>query len=207
MIPSTAQLRWLRTWTFRLLLAISFIFAVLMLYIVSQFSGTAGGGEWQAGTKNCAIVFGAAVWRGSQPGPAITRRVQTAAALYQQGDVQTIILTGGKGTAKLDSEAEVMRKVALLDGVDPDDVVLEEQARSTWENLLFTKDLVGDCSSIVGISDRYHLARIAYLAKLQGWEDLRTLPAGEVPTLLFELKAVAREAVGLVYYFMYEQLK
>ena len=54
-------------------------------------------------------------------------------------------------------------------GVDPDRITLEEEATSTWENLVYARPLVSDCSSIVGISDRYHLARIQYLAELQDW--------------------------------------
>tara|TARA_Y100000310_G_scaffold339156_1_gene430962 strand:- start:874 stop:1545 length:672 start_codon:yes stop_codon:yes gene_type:complete len=217
MIPSSKQIRWLLRWVFRLALAVFFVLAVLMLYVVSQFDGTgwegdklvipssdegrqAQGNTFTAG--GCAIVFGAAVHRGSTPGPGINRRTETAAGLYHEGELETIILTGGKGSAKLDSEAEVMRRVAMRLGVDPSDIVIEDQAKSTWENLLNTKNLVGDCSTVIGISDRYHLARIQYLAKLQKWEDLRTLPATRGPGFLFEMRAVVREALGLVYYFV-----
>lgn len=211
MIPSRAQCRWLLKCIFRLSLAILFIFSLLMLSVVSRFGGDgkalldaqSGAGNHPGGGE-CAIVFGAAVREGSRPGPGISRRIETAVDLYHAGEIQTIILTGGKGAETLDSEAEVMRKLAMRLGVDPTDLRSEDRARSTWENLLFTRNLVEDCSKVVGISDRYHLARIAYLARLQGWEDLRTLPASRGPGLLFELRAVVREALGLAYYFVTE---
>ncbi|KKW38419.1 MAG: hypothetical protein UY85_C0032G0013 [Candidatus Peribacteria bacterium GW2011_GWB1_54_5] len=116
------------------------------------------------------------------------------------GSIQTIILTGGKGSQIQESEAAVMKKVAMRLGIDSEDLILEDKATSTWENLAFTKELVGDCSSIIAISDRYHLARIEYLAELQEWGNLRTLPAGRVPLLSFEVRAVVREALGHIYY-------
>ncbi|PIQ76559.1 hypothetical protein COV83_02505, partial [Candidatus Peregrinibacteria bacterium CG11_big_fil_rev_8_21_14_0_20_49_14] len=152
---------------------------------------------------DCAVVFGAAVHKGSVPGPGITRRVETAVDLYNKGKVKTIFLTGGKGSEELESEAAVMQKVAMRMGVDPADIVLEDQARSTWENLQLTAPLVADCTSIVGISDRYHLARIAFLADMQGWGNFRTLPAKRVPNPLFETRAAFREALGIVYYSLH----
>jgi vancomycin permeability regulator SanA len=172
-----------------------------MVHITYQF----GGGDPSAtlgvtSSIDCAIVFGAAVHYGNEAGPGIYRRVETAAELYHEGNVHTIFLTGGKGSEKQDSEALVMQRLAMRMGVDLDDLILEDQATSTWENLLYTRGLVEECSSVVGISDRYHLARIQYLAELQEWGDFRTLPATTIPPFQFELRAVTREAFGLVYY-------
>ncbi len=148
--------------------------------------------------KDCAVVFGAAVHNVGDPGPGITRRVKTATDLYHEGKVRKIFLTGGKGDDFKESEAHVMRKVALLEGVDPSDIVLEEQATSTIENILYTKPLTLECESIVGISDRYHLARINMLAGMYDW-SIETFPASPTPTRLFELKAVLREVAAFLY--------
>src|SRR5205807_2057348 len=101
-------------------------------------------------------------------GPGILRRVGTAAELYKEGKVQKIFLTGGKGEGMAESEAGVMRRVALADGIAPKDLVTEEQSHSTEENLRNSLPLMGDCTSIVGVSDRYHLARIELLSLLAG---------------------------------------
>ena len=110
-----------------------------------------------------------------------------------------LFLSGGKADDQHMSEAAVMRAVALDLGVDPVDIVTEDRSRSTWENLANTMPLMGSCDSIVGISDRYHLARIQYLARNQGWEGLRVHPAGEAPPL-FELRSAVREVFALLYY-------
>lgn len=195
MIPGLTHIRWLVRRGLEVCLLCGIILLCIALFVVAQFSGD----EVQY-PVDCAVVFGAAVHKGSVPGPGITRRVEAVANLYNEGHVETIFLTGGKGSELLESEAAVMQKVAMRLGVDPADIVLEDKARSTWQNLQFTGPLAADCGTIVGISDRYHLARIAFLADMQGWENLRTLPASRVANPLFEARAVARESVGIVYY-------
>ncbi|MDD5751478.1 MAG: YdcF family protein [Candidatus Peribacteraceae bacterium] len=148
----------------------------------------------------CGLVFGAAVHGNSQPGPGIARRVETAARLYREGILQQIIMTGGKGRDGVESEAAVMRDFGIAEGIDPDVIVVEDQARSTWENLVYSRPLTASCSTIIGISDRYHLARIEYLAHLQGLQGLQTLPSDISATTAFEIKSLGREVAALLYY-------
>lgn len=150
----------------------------------------------------CGLVFGAAVHRTDDPGPGITRRTSTAARLVHEGMVDRLIFTGGRGAASNESEAAVMRSVAMRRGVDPDLITLEEQATSTWENLVYARPLVSDCSSIVGISDHYHLARIQYLAELQGWGELPVYPADNPPNDAFTMRSVMREVAAMFYYMV-----
>lgn len=150
----------------------------------------------------CGLVFGAAVHRTDDPGPGIMRRTSTAARLVHEGMVERLIFTGGRGAASNESEAAVMRGVAMRKGIDPDVITLEEQAASTWENLVYARPLVSGCRSIVGISDRYHLARIQYLADLQGWGKLTVFPADNPPNRLFMIRSVTREVIALLYYMV-----
>ena len=150
--------------------------------------------------SECGIVFGAAVRGDGSAGPSSLRRVRTAATLFGEGQIERLIITGGRGEGMRFSEARVMFNVALEEGVDPSAIILEEQSRSTWENLLYTKPLVEDCSATVAISDGYHLARIRLLAYQQGWGVLQTYPADLRPPLRDELKNIVREVLGLGYY-------
>jgi|GEM_PF-606493 len=209
----------LRIFLWLIVACVSLVLIILIgltTYVFAHFDGTAGEETVRQGRPSfarldgtsegrgvtCGLVFGAAVHKGSLPGPGIARRVKTATRLYQEGLLQHIILTGGKGDAGVESEAKVMEDVALKYGVAAGDLSLEEQARSTWENLLYSRPLTGSCTTVIGISDRYHLARIAYLASVQGWEDIRTLPSDIEPSWLFEMKSVGREVVALLYYMV-----
>ncbi len=195
MIPTRLHVRFL----LRLLLILGVtggtLLLLLMVYIALKFDGSA------VLPVDCAMVFGAAVHSKDDPGPGITRRVETAANLYHQGLIKRVFLSGGKGDATKESEAQVMRKVALLLGIAPESLKLEEFSTSTWENLEKTRPLMQGCESVVGISDRYHLARIGYLAYLQGWGELQTYPADRRAPWYFEVRSVLREMAGLLYYF------
>lgn len=166
-------------------------------YVMRSFSGNA---EFPV---ECAVVFGAAVFRGSEAGPAIVRRVGEAARLYREGQVERLILTGGKGEGNRKAEAEVMYEQALAGNVSANDIVLEDQARSTWENLEYTKNLTSDCSGVVAISDQYHLGRIKLLALRQGWRGLMTWPAQDHAPVGTEQKGFMREVVAVLYYGLF----
>lgn len=163
-------------------------------HIYSRFDGTA------AFPVDCAVVFGAAVYGSSLPGPAIVRRVGAAAELYREGSVKRIILSGGKGAGNRQSEAQVMLTQAVAQGIAREDIVLEQESHSTWENLLYSRPLTEGCLSTVGVSDRYHLARIELLARRQGWDDLTTAPAGGELIRSFETRSLLREIVAFIYY-------
>ncbi len=159
----------------------------------------------------CGLVFGAGViplrdslgnMVGSVAGPGIQRRTETAAGLYTQNKLKKLILTGGKGEGMRRSEAAVMRDVAVNAGVDPLDIILEDQSTSTRENLLNSRPLTKDCESVLAISDGFHLSRIRFLAWQQGW-DLPTYPVEETINPRFETWSIARETLGILFYSVY----
>ncbi len=170
------------------------LFALSGSYVLMHI----GGSEFPSG--DCAIVFGAGVRRNGSPSPAVERRVRAAADLYRDGRVQRVLLSGGKGDIDRPSEASVMRRVALTQGIAPEDLVLEEQSTSTLENLMFSYPLLQGCQRVMLVSDRYHLARIELLARLIGWRNVSAVGAGEDPPLPTLLRSIAREIVGILYY-------
>ena len=172
---------------------------IISALVIQGFSGDA------ILPAECALVFGAAVHnqRGDLSttpeafaGPGILRRVRTASHLYNEGLVERLIMTGGTGQGMSTSEAEVMREVALEEGIDSKDIVLEEQSHSTIENLFYSQPLTADCASVIGVSDAYHLTRIRLIASGMGWE-LPTYPAQGNPGMSFIVRSVLREAAGI----------
>jgi len=185
------------------LFSVTIIVVVLVgtyLMIYTHFDGTA---ELPA---DCGIVFGAAVYGQNLPGPAITRRVAAAASLWREGSVKRLILSGGRGEGVRESEADVMRALALELGVAGESITIEDQSHSTWENIANSKNLTSGCSSVVGISDQYHLARIELLAWRQGWPELQTAPAQDRPPVESEKRSVLREVFAYLYYVFYIDL-
>ena len=168
--------------------------ALSLLFILTGFDGNA------AFPVDCGLVFGAAISGRNTAGPAIVRRVDGAARLWKDEQIQTLILTGGKGDSWRLSEAAVMRQQAIRDGVDGRDILLEDSARSTKENLAKSLEIVREhCDSVVAISDQYHLARIRLLAKKAGWGSLPTYGVPDRPER-GESKSILREWAAYLYY-------
>ncbi len=194
-----------RSWYHRMMkVFIGFCIFVLGLYlsaygyVVYSFAGNA------SLPVDCAVVFGAAVSRGSQAGPAITRRVAAAADLYRNEQIDRMVLTGGRGEGNTSTEAEVMQRVALQQGIARDDITLENSARNTWENLINSRNLTEDCSSVVAISDQYHLGRIRLLAWRQHWFDLQLYPAQDSePAAGIQRWSFQREVFAVLYYGLF----
>src|SRR5699024_12313863 len=67
---------------------------------------------------------------------------------YQSSDHPIkIIFTGGKGNDELLSEGEAMAKYALEKGLKKEDMIIENKAENTYENLLFSKRLIEEDAS------------------------------------------------------------
>jgi len=60
-------------------------------------------------------------------------RVDLGVRLYHSSYANKILLTGGSTSCET-TEAQLMQRQALSSGVPEDDILLEEQARSTYEN-------------------------------------------------------------------------
>ncbi len=106
------------------------------------------------------IVLGAAVWPNAQPSPALRRRMRHAIALYQGGQGQRLLVTGGLGVHS-PTEAAVMQRLALEAGIPEPCIVLEDQATSTLSSALLCSRLCqqhGWHTALV-VTDAYHLPR------------------------------------------------
>ncbi len=186
----------------RLVRDVSLILGSAALLTVACTAGTIlwHRGGTSDGAAECAIVFGAAVRGADMAGPGINRRIGTAVRLYQEGKLDRLVLSGGKGSEAQESEAAVMRGLALEAGVPLSALSVEEESHSTLENLRNSLPLLADCDTVVGVSDGYHLARIEMLADQVGLPLLRTIPADRSPNLTFEVVSIGREIAAYLWY-------
>ncbi|MBO9607839.1 MAG: YdcF family protein [Paenibacillaceae bacterium] len=115
------------------------------------------------------IVLGASLW-GEEPSPGLKERLDTGLKLYRGGVAAKLIVTGAVDAGGTISEAAGMKRYLVAQGMPEQDVVLEEQARSTLQNLQFSKaimDAAGWKSAIV-ITHRYHGSRALEIARTVG---------------------------------------
>lgn len=116
---------------------------------------------------DAGIVLGAALWNG-EPSPGLRERLDLALELYEEGRFGRFILTGGRDydSAAL-TEAEGMRNYLIAHGVPEDRIVLETEAQSTYDNLLYSKAIMereGMESALI-ITHDFHASRAYDIAR------------------------------------------
>lgn len=119
------------------------------------------------GSANGIIVLGAAINT-----PALYHRTLTGLDLYEQGKAKVMVLSGGKIAESDISEAQYMEKVIKANADAPVNYVIEDQSGNTYENIRNSKAKLGDASSVVIVSDEFHLARAVLLAKRAGFKQV-----------------------------------
>lgn len=127
----------------------------LILFLFSQYDAKI------STPKDCAVVFGAAVWKDNQPSHALYDRTKTGIDLYKNGDVSCLIFSGGPSTYG-EHEAVVMAQMAAEENIPASAVFLDKFGMSTLETF---KNLPAN-KSFVFVSNDFHLARI----KMFGWK-------------------------------------
>jgi len=122
-------------------------------------------------TADAAIVLGAAVWRG-QPSPVFRERINHAIELYQDGQVQNIIFTGGQGAGDDQAESEVARLYAIARGIPEDVIYIETLSTTTYGNLQEADKLAEQHSMhcVLVVSDPLHMKRAVTMAQDLGLE-------------------------------------
>lgn len=88
-------------------------------------------------------------------------RIVHAIDLYKRGHAPKIIITGGSGTLTDTTliESDKLRNFAIQSGVPAADVILEDKARNTAENALYTMQLVDHNSKLLVVTSAFHSRR------------------------------------------------
>lgn len=107
------------------------------------------------------------------------RRTVCGVDLYRQKVAATILVTGGdtRVFGHGPQEAPAMKEWAVRLGVPAEAVLVEDQARTTYENAAGAKRVLGKTGSIVLVTNAAHLPRAAALFRKQGF-DVLPYPCG-----------------------------
>lgn len=120
---------------------------------------------------DAAIVLGAAVWAGT-PSPVLRARLDHALLLFQNKQIERIVVTGGVGRGDNMSEAEASAEYLVSKGVPAEAILLEEQGRSTYESLTVATSLAKQANirTVLLVSDPFHMLRSLKMAQDLGLE-------------------------------------
>lgn len=150
------------------------------------------------------VVLGAGV-HGSTPSLSLRNRIDTAYD-YLTGHPDVVaVLTGGMGEGESITEADCMFDALTARGIDPERLILEENATSTWENLHYSMDLLeqrtGSRPEKIGVlSSEYHLFRASLFAKECG-VGFVGIPA-KTTKISLRINYFMREAAGVWHYLL-----
>jgi uncharacterized SAM-binding protein YcdF (DUF218 family) len=182
-----------------------FVIAVVLLGIsvthtacsIWNFEGASPGA-----TAGAAVVLGASV-QDDKPSQVYQARIDHAVALYKDGRVKVVILTGGTPPGASVADAEVAREYAITLGLPPEHALAETQSRTTRENLLHAQRIAmaqGIKRTII-VSDQLHLKRAMRIARGLGFA---CVPSATPTTRYRSRGAKAKFTVReTLYYYVY----
>ncbi|MBT2642975.1 YdcF family protein [Bacillus sp. ISL-41] len=159
----------------RLMLAIILVLFIFISY--SAFSIWSFSNKVQHVKTDAAVVLGAAAW-GDEPSPVLRERINHSIWLYENGYVDKIIFTGGKGEGAMYAESEVAREYAIKNNVNPEDILIETKSKITEENFSYAYEIAvqQNFRTFTIVSDPLHMKRAMLMAKNTGMEEAYSSP-------------------------------
>lgn len=118
-------------------------------------------------TADVGIVLGASMW-GDAPSPGLKERLEEAKRLYESGQVLRLIVSGGLDDPSFRyTEAEGMQRYLIQHGIPEEHILLENEATSTYENLLLSQQIMNEHGyrTAIIVTHTYHGPRAMEIAR------------------------------------------
>lgn len=143
------------------------------------------------------IVLGARA-NGTEPSGALWYRISSGARYLRNNPDTVAVLSGGQGADEQISEAECMRRKLVDAGIDESRLIIEDRSTDTQQNMIFSRELIGDENARVGIvTNDFHMFRALRLARGAGLEHVYGIPV--VTSKLSWPHYMMREFCGVMY--------
>ena len=179
----------------------------LLFFMTVEVMILTGFGAKPSGDVDAMIVLGAYVHNG-QPSNVCKRRLDAALAYYNEHEDVIVVVTGAKGKAETTSEAYAMGQYLEKHGVPSDQILLEEKATDTSENLKYSYEVLekyyGACDdlSIAVVTNDFHVFRATFLAKRVGFVNPQAIAARDdwkvfTANIVREFFGVVKDGMGI----------
>ncbi|MBQ3574819.1 MAG: YdcF family protein [Clostridia bacterium] len=152
---------------------------------------------------DCIIVLGARVWPDGRMSNTLIYRCVRALEIMRMYPECRLIASGGRGSDEPVSEAEAMRTYFMRADIPEDRIIMEDQSRSTLENLRFSKKIMeamGMETAMIVTSD-YHAERALWMARDLGI-DAAVAAAKSPEKIKSQVKATLKESVSWIKYML-----
>ena len=144
------------------------------------------------------IIHGAGLLDGRRVSKLLKDRLDKAIDVYRMDPTPTkLIPSGGQGPDETISEAEAMKRYLLEQGVPESDIILEDESKTTYENLEKSKRIIDRNSGrkyTALVTSNYHVYRaLRYCRKI----DLVCTGIGSHVALYYWPSALIREFIAI----------
>lgn len=193
-VPRT--IRWIITGLF----SIGFIIFISIESIIIY-----NGHHYDTEKPDYLMILGAGL-RGSSISTSLLYRLETALDFHEIYPDVKIIVSGGKGEGENITEASAMRNFLVDNGVDKSLIIMEDKSTDTYENFLYTKELLEkqgkEDFTITIVSNNFHMYRAKFLASKVGFDTLGyPAPSHKASTLVFHV----REFFGVIKAYIFKR--
>lgn len=158
---------------------ISVILAAFLLHCAAVIAAALVAAKRNTASVPCdvLIILGSRV-DGDTPRADLRARIDAAAEYLKKYPSCIAIGTGGNFRAEQTvSEAQAIKNGLVANGIEPSRVLLEDKARTTYENFLNCKKIIEENASVGILSNTYHLFRAGLIARDSGLENFSLIPA------------------------------
>lgn len=160
------------------------------------------------GEPQVMVILGCQV-KNDGPSQLLRDRLDEALTYLDDHPDLTVVVSGGQGPDEPSTEARAMADYLMEEGVEEDQILLEDQSHNTVQNFRYTAQLLEDQgydlenTQVLVVSNGFHLTRARMLAERTGFEEVSTLaaPSSHLPS---RLKMYIREPLALAKSFLFD---
>ena len=155
------------------------------------------------------VCLGAGLIDGERIGKLLGNRLLQAKKVYDRSMSSCkIIVSGGQGADEKLSEAEAMKKYLVENGVSEKDIILEDESKNTYENVLNSQAIIQKRKGrqwVAIVTSNYHVLRAMIYCRMISFP---VTGIGAKTALYYWPSAMIREYVALVkeYLFIYASI-
>ena len=160
------------------------------------------------GEPQVMVILGCQV-KNDGPSQLLRDRLDEALSYLDDHPDLTVVVSGGQGPDEPSTEARAMADYLIEEGVEEDQILLEDQSHNTVQNFRYTAQLLEEQgydlenTQVLVVSNGFHLTRARMLAERTGFEEVSTLaaPSSHLPS---RLKMYIREPLALAKSFLFD---
>ncbi len=148
------------------------------------------------------VILGNYVNQNGSPSKRLAARLNKGIALYQEGFIKTIIVSGGINKRRI-GEGTAMKNYLVLHHIPAPNIIVDNHGSNTWYTAVNTQRIMqqNHWHSVIAISNYYHLARTVFALRRCGIS-----PVYHAHADYFELRdfySVPREVLAVGYYAVF----